>query len=388
MLLGTYAEGGAEGVVPLAPGCPRSRLRPPRRAKAAPTARPRRPLRPGPGDAGRSAGARLGARRLHARPSAPPISASRSCWSSAGRRSAASASMSAASRPRRCCTPPRWSTKPRRWARTASPSARRRSTRPAARLEGRRRQAADRRPLRPRQAAQGHGGDAATGASFRSTARGQTARGRQGGELRAGDHRGGVRAGRAGSSRTRSARLDSTGALEIALHAEAMLVLGGGIIGLEMATVYHALGARVTVVELMDQIIPGADKDIVTPLAKRIGKRYEAILLKTKVTKVEAKAGGLVAFEGADGPRPRHSTRCWWRSGAGRTARRSAPRMPGCAVDERGFIPSTSRCAPTCRTSSPSATSSASRCWRIRRRTRARSRPKSRAATSPPSTRK
>ena len=71
-----------------------------------------------------------------------------------------------------------------------------------------------------------------------------------------------------------------------------LLVLGGGIIGLEMATVYHALGARVTVVELMDQIIPGADKDIVAPLASGSSKLYDEIHLKTKVTKVEANAGG------------------------------------------------------------------------------------------------
>ena len=69
-----------------------------------------------------------------------------------------------------------------------------------------------------------------------------------------------------------------------------LLVLGGGIIGLEMATVYHELGARVTVVELMDQLIPGADKDLVTPLAKRVTRQYENVYLKTKVTNVEAAA--------------------------------------------------------------------------------------------------
>ena len=71
--------------------------------------------------------------------------------------------------------------------------------------------------------------------------------------------------------------IDSTGALELGGVPKRLLVLGGGIIGLEMATVYHALGAHVTVVELMDQIIPGADRDIVTPLHKRIEKRYENI---------------------------------------------------------------------------------------------------------------
>ncbi|HRD75596.1 MAG TPA: NAD-binding protein, partial [Hyphomicrobiaceae bacterium] len=78
----------------------------------------------------------------------------------------------------------------------------------------------------------------------------------------------------------------------------------GGIIGLEMATVYHALGSKVTVVELMDQIIPGADRDIVTPLMKRIEKRYEKIYLKAKVTRVESGKGGLtVYFEGEGAPK-------------------------------------------------------------------------------------
>ena len=86
--------------------------------------------------------------------------------------------------------------------------------------------------------------------------------------------------------------IDSTGALELNGLPHRLLVLGGGIIGLEMATVYHALGAKVTIVELMDQIIPGVDKDIVTPLMKRIEKRYEKILLKTKVTAVAARADG------------------------------------------------------------------------------------------------
>ena len=97
--------------------------------------------------------------------------------------------------------------------------------------------------------------------------------------------------------------IDSTGALELDSLPQRLLVVGGGIIGLEMATVYHALGAKVTVVELMDQIIPGADKDIVTPLMKRISKQYEAIHLKAKVTKVEANGQGLtVHFEGGSAP--------------------------------------------------------------------------------------
>ncbi|SEO38289.1 dihydrolipoamide dehydrogenase [Paracoccus alcaliphilus] len=92
--------------------------------------------------------------------------------------------------------------------------------------------------------------------------------------------------------------IDSTGALELGGIPDRLLVLGGGIIGLEMACVYDALGSRITVVELMDQIIPGADKDIVKPLHKRIEGRYEKILLKTRVTGVQAGDSGLtVTFE-------------------------------------------------------------------------------------------
>ncbi|HSQ05363.1 MAG TPA: dihydrolipoyl dehydrogenase [Burkholderiales bacterium] len=94
--------------------------------------------------------------------------------------------------------------------------------------------------------------------------------------------------------------IDSTGALELTEVPKRLLVVGGGIIGLEMATVYHALGSAITVVELMDTLIPGADKDAVKMLHKRIEKRYEKILLKTKVTRIESQKQGLeVTFEGA-----------------------------------------------------------------------------------------
>ncbi|MDA0181792.1 dihydrolipoyl dehydrogenase [Solirubrobacter phytolaccae] len=87
--------------------------------------------------------------------------------------------------------------------------------------------------------------------------------------------------------------IDSTGALEVQDIPERLLVIGGGIIGLEMATVYDALGSKVTVVELLDQLIPGADKDLVRVLEKRIKGRYEAIHLKTGVESVEATPDGL-----------------------------------------------------------------------------------------------
>jgi dihydrolipoamide dehydrogenase len=97
--------------------------------------------------------------------------------------------------------------------------------------------------------------------------------------------------------------MDSTDALDLAEVPRRLLVVGGGIIGLEMATVYHELGARITVVELLDQLIPGADRDVVAPLAKRIGRQYENVFLRTRVTAVEAGPDGLtVTFEGAKAP--------------------------------------------------------------------------------------
>jgi len=134
--------------------------------------------------------------------------------------------------------------------------------------------------------------------------------------------------------------IDSTGALELNGVPERLLVVGGGIIGLEMATVYHALGAKVTVVELMDQIIPGADKDVVTPLMKRISKQYEAIHLKAKVTKVEANGAGLrVHFEGGSAPATDTFDRILVAVGRKPNGRLIGAENAGIAVDERGFIP-------------------------------------------------
>src|SRR5271165_2023820 len=134
--------------------------------------------------------------------------------------------------------------------------------------------------------------------------------------------------------------IDSTGALELGGIPKRLLVLGGGIIGLEMATVYHALGARVTVVELMDQIIPGADRDIVTPLHKRIEKRYENIYLKTKVTNVQATPDGLVvSFEGGKAPPSDTFDRMLVAVGRRPNGRLIGAENAGVRVDERGFIP-------------------------------------------------
>ena len=93
---------------------------------------------------------------------------------------------------------------------------------------------------------------------------------------------------------------DSTDALALKQIPKKLLIVGGGIIGLEMATVYHAFGSEISVVELMDQIIPGCDKDLITPLFRRIKKQYQNIWLETRVTSIESHAEGLkVIFDRA-----------------------------------------------------------------------------------------
>ncbi|GAA6164899.1 dihydrolipoyl dehydrogenase [Pelagimonas sp. KU-00592-HH] len=133
--------------------------------------------------------------------------------------------------------------------------------------------------------------------------------------------------------------IDSTGALELEDVPGRLLVLGGGIIGLEMATVYDALGSDVTIVEFMDQIIPGADKDIVKPLQKRIEARYEAVLTKTKVTAVEATDEGLkVTMEGPDGEKVDTFDKLLVAVGRRPNGAKINAGAAGVAVDERGFI--------------------------------------------------
>ncbi|MGE0357537.1 MAG: dihydrolipoyl dehydrogenase [Burkholderiales bacterium] len=137
--------------------------------------------------------------------------------------------------------------------------------------------------------------------------------------------------------------LDSTSALALQDVPKRLLIIGGGIIGLEMATVYDALGSKVTVVEFMDRLIPGADPDIVKPLAKRIGKRYEKILLGTKVARLEAVKEGLRAtFESAGAaaaPAPEVFDRVLLAVGRRPNGKNIGAEKAGVKVDERGWIP-------------------------------------------------
>ena len=132
---------------------------------------------------------------------------------------------------------------------------------------------------------------------------------------------------------------DSTGALAMTFIPKRLLILGGGIIGLEMATVYEALGSEITVIEMMDQLMPGADGDIVAPFAKRVGKRYAKIRLKTKVTKVEAKPDALhVSFEDESGPGQGAFDAMLVSVGRRPNGGKVGAEAAGVKVDERGFI--------------------------------------------------
>jgi dihydrolipoamide dehydrogenase len=140
--------------------------------------------------------------------------------------------------------------------------------------------------------------------------------------------------------------IDSTGALDLDDIPERLLVLGGGIIGLEMATVYSALGTKISVVELMDQLIPGADKDLVTPLTKRIAKEYEAIWLGTKVTGMEAGPDGLTVSLDTSGSKDREKApetavfdKVLVAVGRRPNGQVVGADAAGVFVDERGFVP-------------------------------------------------
>ncbi|MFB9067712.1 dihydrolipoyl dehydrogenase [Pseudofulvimonas gallinarii] len=135
--------------------------------------------------------------------------------------------------------------------------------------------------------------------------------------------------------------MDSTDALDLADVPKRLLVVGGGIIGLEMACVYDALGSEVTVVELADQLMPGADPDLVRPLAQRIGKRYGGgIHLKTRVTAIEAQKKGLkVSFDGEKAPEAQLYDRILVCVGRAPNGAKIGADRAGVLVGERGFIP-------------------------------------------------
>ncbi|MEY4357247.1 MAG: hypothetical protein RL469_573 [Pseudomonadota bacterium] len=133
--------------------------------------------------------------------------------------------------------------------------------------------------------------------------------------------------------------IDSTGALELQDLPQRMLVIGGGIIGLEMGSVYATLGVRVSVVEFMKQLAPGADADLVRPLEKRLRKQFEAIWLGTKVKAVSAEREGLrVTFEGDGAPEPQLYDRVLVAVGRKPNGRLVGAEQGGIEVDERGFI--------------------------------------------------
>lgn len=134
--------------------------------------------------------------------------------------------------------------------------------------------------------------------------------------------------------------MDSTDALRLRDIPKRMLVIGGGIIGLEMATVYDALGSQISIVEQMDQLIPGADSDLVKPLYQHILKRYEAIYFGTKVSKIEAGEKGLnVFFEGDHAPEPQLYDRILVAVGRRPNGKMIGAEHANVQVNERGFIP-------------------------------------------------
>jgi len=134
--------------------------------------------------------------------------------------------------------------------------------------------------------------------------------------------------------------IDSTGALELESLPRNLLVIGGGIIGLEMATVYDALGVAVSVVELTETLMPGCDRDLVRPLQKRIAARYTDIMLGTRVTGIEAGSEGIaVSFEGKQAPDgPQTFERVLVAVGRRPNGKSIGAENAGVKVDDRGFI--------------------------------------------------
>jgi len=134
--------------------------------------------------------------------------------------------------------------------------------------------------------------------------------------------------------------IDSTDALEVPAFSGPILVVGGGIIGLELACVFDALGNRVSVVELTRQLMPGTDPDLLRPLERRIRSRYQQILLSTKLAGVTPEASGLrVSFAGEQAPAPRLFDRVLIAVGRSPNGRAIGAEAAGVKVSERGFIP-------------------------------------------------
>ena len=133
--------------------------------------------------------------------------------------------------------------------------------------------------------------------------------------------------------------MDSTGALELKDVPAKLLVVGGGIIGLEMATVYAALGSEVTVVEFMDQLIPGADADLIKPLAKRLNGKLKGVHLKTKVVEAKATKKGIeVSYEGESIPETTVFDRVLVSVGRSPNGNKIGADKAGVSVTDRGFI--------------------------------------------------
>ena len=134
--------------------------------------------------------------------------------------------------------------------------------------------------------------------------------------------------------------MDSTDALELENIPKRLLIVGGGIIGLEMATIYSALGSEITIVELSDQIIAAADKDIVTPLFKKVKKQYKNIFLETKVTSMEPiKEGIQVSFEGKNAPQSDIFDKVLVSIGRSPNGNLIDADKAGITVNDHGFIP-------------------------------------------------
>ncbi len=181
--------------------------------------------------------------------------------------------------------------------------------------------------------------------------------------------------------------VDSTGALELPGIPKRMLVIGGGIIGMEMATVYSSLGAtqgeapKIDIVEMSPALMPGADTDLVKVWQKFNAHRFDRVMLNNKTVAAKATATGIeVSFEAAKAGEPAPESRTYdlvlQAVGRSPNGKKVGADQAGVTVTDRASSLWTHNCAPTCPASSPSATSWASPCWRTRRCTRAMWRPK------------